>query len=624
MPVDLTIVESTTELGQTVVEVVLESASTPGPAGPGVPPGGTQDQVLTKQSSTDYDADWQDVAAAVDAAPVDATYLVTAAHADLDAEVVVGATPGGELGGTWAAPTVDATHSGSSHASVQAAAEATAAAALSAHLTDTADAHDASAISFTPAGTIAATDVQAAIEEVATEAGGGGAPTDVDYLVGTASGGLSAEIVVGTTPGGELGGTWASPTVDTTHSGSSHASVQAAAEATAAAALSAHLTDTTDAHDASAVSVDSTTLSGTGTDVQAVFEEIDNLLDDHSARHENGGADEISIAGLDGTPTELTNHLNDASAAHAASAISADSTTLVGTGTDVQAVLEELDNGIADHLADTTDAHDASAISFSPTGTIAATDVQAAIAEVASEAGAGGGIGTDGWVSAGETWTYASADDPTFTFTVAGIDLTGKYSPGMRVKLTQTSVKYFIITKVAFSTDTTITIYGGTDYDLANASISSPYYSPVKAPFGFPLDPLKWTVSLTDTSNRSQASATQGTWYNLGSLSLDIPIGVWDVHYDLYGDISAHNKLFAATLSTANNSESDTEFTTRFYDGNDTAEGAQTLSKRKALTLTAKTTYFLNASNVTGGGGATITFLGTNVPTRVRAICTYL
>lgn len=45
----------------------------------------------------------------------------------------------------------------------------------------------------------------------------------IDFLVGTATGLLSAEIVVGTTPGGELGGTWASPTVDGTHSGSAHA-----------------------------------------------------------------------------------------------------------------------------------------------------------------------------------------------------------------------------------------------------------------------------------------------------------------------------------------------------------------------------------------------------------------
>ena len=44
--------------------------------------------------------------------------------------------------------------------------------------------------------------------------GGSGAPTDADYLVGTANATLSAEIVVGTTPGGSLGGTWASPTID--------------------------------------------------------------------------------------------------------------------------------------------------------------------------------------------------------------------------------------------------------------------------------------------------------------------------------------------------------------------------------------------------------------------------
>jgi hypothetical protein len=73
-----------------------------------------------------------------------------------------------------------------------------------------------------------------------TPAGGGGAPTTADYLVGTAQAGLSAEIVVGATPGGELGGTWAAPTVDASHSGSTHAATQAAAETTASNALTAH------------------------------------------------------------------------------------------------------------------------------------------------------------------------------------------------------------------------------------------------------------------------------------------------------------------------------------------------------------------------------------------------
>ena len=61
-----------------------------------------------------------------------------------------------------------------------------------------------------------------AIWRAQTVSGIGGAPDTADYLVGTAQAGLSAEIVVGTTPGGELGGTWASPTVDATHSGSAH------------------------------------------------------------------------------------------------------------------------------------------------------------------------------------------------------------------------------------------------------------------------------------------------------------------------------------------------------------------------------------------------------------------
>jgi hypothetical protein len=52
--------------------------------------------------------------------------------------------------------------------------------------------------------------------------------SSVDFLVGTATGLLSGEIVAGTSPGGELGGTWASPTVDATHAGSTHIALSSA------------------------------------------------------------------------------------------------------------------------------------------------------------------------------------------------------------------------------------------------------------------------------------------------------------------------------------------------------------------------------------------------------------
>jgi hypothetical protein len=121
---------------------------------------------------------------------------------------------------------------------------------------------------------LTATNAKAAIDEVAAATGGSGAPTTVDYLVGTASGSLSAEIVVGTTPGGELGGTWASPTVDATHSGSTHAATQAAAEATAASALSSHVADTTSAHSATGVDITDAGSYYTSTTVEGALQEI--------------------------------------------------------------------------------------------------------------------------------------------------------------------------------------------------------------------------------------------------------------------------------------------------------------------------------------------------------------
>lgn len=85
-------------------------------------------------------------------------------------------------------------------------------------------------VSWTNAGTNSGTNNRI---ETTPGPSGGPAPADADYLVGTAHAGLSNEIPVGTTPGGELGGTWAAPTVDPTHSGSAHADFIAKALAAA-------------------------------------------------------------------------------------------------------------------------------------------------------------------------------------------------------------------------------------------------------------------------------------------------------------------------------------------------------------------------------------------------------
>jgi hypothetical protein len=85
----------------------------------------------------------------------------------------------------------------------------------------------------------------------------------------------------------------------------------------------------------------------------------------------------------------------------------------------------------------------------------------------------------DGWISANETWTYASAT----TITVPS-GAASKYKKGDKIKITQSSTtKYFYIITVA---DTLLTVTGGTDYTVANSAISNNYYSHAQNPMGFP------------------------------------------------------------------------------------------------------------------------------------------
>jgi hypothetical protein len=98
------------------------------------------------------------------------------------------------------------------------------------------------------------------------------------------------------------------------------------------------------------------------------------------------------------------------------------------------------------------------------------------------------------WISAAETWTYTSAT----SFTVTG-DVTGKYAKGDKIKLIQTTEKYFYVIAVAFSVDTTITVTGGSDYTLANAAITNPCYSKAQTPSGFPTW-FNWTAVYTGFS----------------------------------------------------------------------------------------------------------------------------
>ena len=258
-----------------------------------------------------------------------------------------------------------------------------------------------------------------------------------------------------------------------------------------------------------------------------------------------------------------------------------------------------------------------------PTGPTGATGSNGATGPTGA-AGVDGGI----WLSLGAC-TYESADSPTFQFSIAS-DVTGIIGVGFRIKLTQTTVKYFIVTAVGAynGTKTIITVYGGTDYTLTNAAISSPYYSNVYAPFGFPLSKTKWSIKTTVSVGVAQASPVANTFYQVTTSSM--PIGEWSVFVKIPAayftqSASATGGNIDIALSTSASSASDTELYTTIIQRNDgaslTYQGNGVLMKD--VSVSSKTLQYL-LMRTTNNNIATISVNGARAPTVITFTSIYI
>lgn len=236
----------------------------------------------------------------------------------------------------------------------------------------------------------------------------------------------------------------------------------------------------------------------------------------------------------------------------------------------------------------------------------------------------------DSWNVATGTWSYSSADAPTFISSV-NADMTAIIYPGQRLSLTQTTEKFFIVTAVgAYSGGATlITMYGGTDYTLTANPITSPKWSNVKVPSRFPMSPSKWTVEVAASADYSQASPTASTWYNMGTTNsqISVPIGIWNVDYSVVAvaaKAATTSLNVYATLSTANNSASDAQFTsfTFIIGASASLQVGGVVGKIKTLSIASKTVYYLNGMSASSADN--IYFLNSLAPMRLRAICAYL
>jgi len=164
-----------------------------------------------------------------------------------------------------------------------------------------------------------------------------------------------------------------------------------------------------------------------------------------------------------------------------------------------------------------------------------------------------------------------------------------------------------IVTSKSFATNTTITVQapeGSTWPTLpTSAMITSMDYSTEKVPYGFPIDESRWVVESINKNDLRNLTAATSTWYSgvsNGQLAMTVPVGAWYLGfegsaYDGNAGVSTTVNV-QSSLSTSNNSESDTSFTTDSIMAGASASSlviSVPVYMYKHKKLSAATTYYL-------------------------------
>lgn len=190
------------------------------------------------------------------------------------------------------------------------------------------------------------------------------------------------------------------------------------------------------------------------------------------------------------------------------------------------------------------------------------------------------------------------------------------------------STEYGIITKVTYSApNSTISVFSPKGYAIPNGTLSAPYYSVQRVPYGLPAAEGDWSIQIP-LMVRQQAAGTAATWVNLNQL-ISIPTGKWRAGYNTHAIVTHAGTTFLSfntTLSTANNSQSDIRFTARSsVVSTSTTEQDSQVTKEAPLELDSQTLYYLN---IAPSASTTTVYLGDTgtiyEPGVIYAECAYV
>lgn len=160
-----------------------------------------------------------------------------------------------------------------------------------------------------------------------------------------------------------------------------------------------------------------------------------------------------------------------------------------------------------------------------------------------------------------------------------------------------TATEYAIITKLTYGAPhTTATVVTSNAGGIPNQTLTAPYYSAQRTPYGFPAARSQWLIEVLLMARQS-AAGTASTWVNLGQ-TISVPTGEWRIGYNTHAIITHGGTTFLSfntTLSTGSTTETDVRLTARsaVFSASSTEQDSQ-ITKEGTVNLSSQTVYYFN------------------------------
>jgi len=189
------------------------------------------------------------------------------------------------------------------------------------------------------------------------------------------------------------------------------------------------------------------------------------------------------------------------------------------------------------------------------------------------------------------------------------------------------TTEYGIVTKTAFSTNTTVTVQAPEGGAIpVSGGISAVTYSTHKVPYGFISSKDKWRVFLQSLYSNGINTTVNGTWYAPIYL-LTVPIGAWHLAYEIM--LQSHSsaagvRQASATLQSSAPTGYNNSMVATFYGGATATDYIMAVSRSSRIYLSTATTYTTYIANGNVGGGDTANIRGDLGQCIITADCDYL